>query len=149
MGASELGLLMGGASRLGRRGHRLGPQERGNQDIFKGRLTEFSYKGAGPQAASAQEGGARLRLRLGRCVSGGGVKVFHFRGEAGLRPCGAGPRFPASLRWRRDEIDAGGLHGVVVEEAAWGALLGGGSAGTESRCLRGDQLVLSEGDAPF
>lgn len=80
---------------------------------------------------------------------GGGAKVFHFRGKAGLRSCGAGPRLPASLRWRRDEIDAGGPHGAAVEEAACGALLGGRPAGAGSWCLRGDQLVPSEDAATF
>lgn len=41
------------------------------------------------------------------------------------------------------KLTLGGLRGVVVEEAACGALPGGGSAGTESWCLRGDQLLLS------
>lgn len=51
----------------------------------------------------------------------GGVKVLPNRGKAGLRPCRAGLGLPATLRWRRDEIDAGGPHGVVVEEVC-GAL---------------------------
>lgn len=41
---------------------------------------------------------SRNLVDKGRSVSGGGAMVFHFKGKAGLRPCGAGPRLPASLK---------------------------------------------------
>lgn len=59
----------------------------------------------------------------------GGVKVLPNRGEAGLRPRRAGLGLPATLRWRRDEIDAGVRMGWWWRKSV-ARYVGGGSAGT-------------------
>lgn len=64
--------------------------------------------------------------------------MFPFAGRRGYGAAGADPRLPARLRWRRDEIDAGGRDGEGWRKLRVARYVGGGSAGAASGCLRGD-----------